>query len=62
MELGTKRPSLVWFVGPNSTAGVYMDPLGKLAPENLARLLPKRYKMVFNDWIGTPEGHPPFRA
>ena len=29
MELGTKRPSLVWFWGPNSIMVVYMDPLGK---------------------------------
>ena len=28
MELGPKRPSLLWFWDPNSIIGVYMDPLG----------------------------------
>ena len=28
MELGPKRPSLLWFWGPNSILVVYMDPLG----------------------------------
>ena len=28
MELGTERPSLLWFWGPNSIMVVYMDPLG----------------------------------
>ena len=31
MELGPKRPSPLWFWGPNSILVVYMDPLGKLA-------------------------------
>ena len=30
MELGPKRPSLLWFWDPNSIIGVYMDPLGLL--------------------------------
>ena len=30
MELGPKRPSLLWFWDPNSIIGVYMDPLGSL--------------------------------
>ena len=36
MELGPKRPSPLWFGGPNSiiVVEVYMDPLGK---EALAR-------------------------
>ena len=29
MELGPKRPSLLWFWGPNSIMVVYMDPLGE---------------------------------
>ena len=28
MELGPKRPSPLWFWGPNSTIVGYMDPLG----------------------------------
>ena len=28
MELGPKRPSPLWFLGPNSIVVVYMDPLG----------------------------------
>ena len=28
MELGPKRPSQLWFLGPNSIIVVYMDPLG----------------------------------
>ena len=28
MELGPKRPSPLWFWGPNSIIAVYMDPLG----------------------------------
>ena len=28
MELGPKRPSSLWFWGPNSIIVVYMDPLG----------------------------------
>ena len=28
MELGPKRPSLLWFWDPNSIIGVFMDPLG----------------------------------
>ena len=28
MELGPKRPSLLWFWGPNSKIVVFMDPLG----------------------------------
>ena len=28
-ELGPKRPSPLWFLGPNSIIVVYMDPLGK---------------------------------
>ena len=28
MELGTKRPSPLWFWGPNSIMVVYVDPLG----------------------------------
>ena len=28
MELGPKRPSPLWFWGPNSRIVVYMDPLG----------------------------------
>ena len=28
MELGPKRPSPLWFLGPNSIIVVYMDPLG----------------------------------
>ena len=28
MELGPKRPSPLWFWGPNSIIVVYMDPLG----------------------------------
>ena len=28
MELGPKRPSPLWFWGPNSILVVYMDPLG----------------------------------
>ena len=28
MELGPKRPSPLWFWGPNSIMVVYMDPLG----------------------------------
>ena len=28
MELGPKRPSSLWFWGPNSIIAVYMDPLG----------------------------------
>ncbi len=31
-----------------------------LAAEDLAQLLPKRCQMVFHDWIGAPEGQPPF--
>ena len=27
MELGPKRPSLLWFWWPNSIMGVYLDPL-----------------------------------
>ena len=30
MELGPKRPSPFWFLGPNSTMVVYMGPLGEL--------------------------------
>ena len=30
MELSPKRPSLVWFWGPNSIMVVYMDPLGEI--------------------------------
>ena len=29
VELGPKRPSLLWFWGPNSITVVYMDPLGQ---------------------------------
>ena len=29
MALGPKRPSPLWFWGPNSIIVVYMDPLGK---------------------------------
>ena len=28
VELGPKRPSLLWFWGPNSIVVVHMDPLG----------------------------------
>ena len=28
MELGPKRPSLLWFWDPNSIIGVFVDPLG----------------------------------
>ena len=28
MELGPKRPSLLWFWDPNSIIGVFMDPFG----------------------------------
>ena len=28
MELGPKRPSPLWFLGPNSIIVVYVDPLG----------------------------------
>ena len=28
MELGPRRPSLLWFEGPGSMVVVYMDPLG----------------------------------
>ena len=28
MELGLKRPSLLWFLGPNSIVVLYMEPLG----------------------------------
>ena len=28
MEVGSKRPSLLWLWGPNSRVVVYMDPLG----------------------------------
>ena len=31
MELSPKRPSPSWFLGPNSTIVVYMDPLGYAA-------------------------------
>ena len=34
----------------------------KLTPGEFARLLPKRCKIAFDDWIGAPEGHPPFLA
>ena len=30
MELGPKRPSLLWFCGPDSILVVYMDPLGRM--------------------------------
>ena len=30
MELGPKRPSLLWFWEPNSIIGAYVDPLGNL--------------------------------
>ena len=33
MELGPKRPSLLWYWGPNSIVVVYMDPLGYLVQE-----------------------------
>ena len=29
VKLGPRRPSLLWFWGPNSIIVVYMDPLGK---------------------------------
>ena len=29
MELGPKRPSLLWFWDPNSIVGLFMDLLGK---------------------------------
>ena len=32
MELGTKKPSLLWFGGPSSITVVHMDPLGSLCP------------------------------
>ena len=30
MELGTERPSPLWFFGPKSIMVVYMDPLGSV--------------------------------
>ena len=33
MELGSKRPSPLWFSGPNSIIVVYMDPLGIASSE-----------------------------
>ena len=33
MELGPKRPSLLWYWGPNSIVVVYMDRLGYLVQE-----------------------------
>ena len=35
MELAPKRPSPLWFWGPNSIIGVYMDPLGKNLKDKL---------------------------
>ena len=31
VELGPKRPSLLWFWDPNSIIGVFMDPLGYIS-------------------------------
>ena len=33
MELGPKRPSFLWFWGPNSIMVLCMDPLGSLCLE-----------------------------
>ena len=35
MELGPKRPSPLWLLGPNSIRVVYMDPLGTRVPYGL---------------------------
>ena len=40
MELGPKRPSPLWLLGPNSIRVVYMDPLGTRVPYGLEDSIP----------------------
>ena len=39
MELGPKRPSLLWFWDLNSIIGVFLDPLGKQPLTAITELL-----------------------
>ena len=39
MELGPKKPSPLWFLGPNSIIVVYMDPLGILFGPELSNAI-----------------------
>ena len=54
MELGSKRPSPLWFSGPNSIIVVYMDPLGLLMvkastrEDFLFQELPMRFVYLFH--------------
>ena len=45
MELGPKRPSLLWLWDPNSIIGVYMDPLGIASRSQIPRGYPLLYVM-----------------
>ena len=53
MELGLKRPSLLWFWGPNSIMAVYMDPLGSISHSGMGWFVDQTsgYFKLYSEYI-----------